>query len=35
MAASQSHHEYYCDEHNCIVAQLPCPYCKSEDHEAI
>jgi hypothetical protein len=25
----------YCDQHNCIVTEQPCPYCGADDHETV
>jgi hypothetical protein len=24
---------YHCTEYNCVVNELPCPHCGSEDHQ--
>jgi hypothetical protein len=26
---------YYCPEHNCVVSELPCPFCGADSHEKV
>jgi hypothetical protein len=27
--------EYYCPDANCVVEELPCPWCDAEEHERV